>query len=132
MFKKNIRAREADYVVPIPSHEDKVKNRGFNQTEVICDEFIKHNDLISLKCLNQDKNIELRPLNLLERYTEVKNMFSFKIEFQQHIQDKYIILLDDVVTTAATVSECAKILKSNGARKVDGLSLGRTKLDDDG
>jgi len=119
----------ADYVVPIPSHKNKIKRKGFNQTELIANKFCEESSMNLLSCLVQIKDVELRDLSLDKRYEIVKGMFEFNNEFHKHIKNKYIILLDDVVTSCATVSECSKLLIDNGAKIVDVLTCGRTALD---
>jgi len=123
---------KADLIVPIPAHENKVKNRGFNQSELISNVFGEYSGIKSLNCLKQIKDTELRDLTLTQRYEVVKGMFAFSEDHAFIIKNKHILLIDDVVTSAATISECASILKQREAKRVDGLSLGRTKLDDNG
>ena len=118
-----------DYVVPVPAHIDKIKERGFNQVELILKSFSEKNSLKSLSCLEQIKNYEMRKLNLEERYEQVRGAFVFNPLYAEEINNSHILLIDDVVTTCATASECAQILLNNGARKVDVLACGRNKLD---
>ena len=118
----------ADFIVPVPSHDEKMKKRGFNQVELIMNNFCSKNNMKSLLCLNQIVNFDLRPISLKERYDAVKNAFSFNSEFSEDISDAHIILLDDVVTSGATVSECSKVLKEAGASKVDVLTCARNEL----
>lgn len=120
----------ADYVVPVPAHYNKLSKRGYNQVELIMNNLCAVSSLQPLMCLEQVKNFEMRNLSLDERYAIVKNAFKFNTEHQDEIADEYIVLIDDVVTSCATASECSKILLDNGARKVDVLTCGRNVLDD--
>lgn len=119
---------DADYIVPVPIHKEKLEVRGFNQVELIMNHFCSRNNMKSMLCLNQVKKFELRPLSLEDRYQAVKDAFTFKFEFIDDINDAYVILLDDVVTSCATVSECSKVLMSSGALNVDVLACGRNEL----
>lgn len=120
----------ADYVVPVPAHSNKVSKRGFNQVELIMNNLCAKSPLKPLLCLEQVKNYEMRNFTLDERYDIVKNAFKFNTKYRDEIADRYIVLIDDVVTSCATVSECSRILLDNGARKVDVLTCGRNVLDD--
>jgi len=79
--------------------------------------------------LEQIKNFKQRGKGLEERYEAVQDAFRFKREFKHAIEDRYIVLIDDVVTSCATVSECSKVLINNGALKVDVLTCGRNRLE---
>jgi len=50
---------------------------------------------------------------------------AFELSRRKDVEDKTVLLVDDVFTTGATLNECAKILKSNGARRVNVLTLAR-------
>jgi len=122
---------EADYVVPVPAHPDKVlRRRGFNQAEVIAEEFCYNNTLRVFECLKQVKDVELRGKGIADRYLSIFGMFDVGADNIDQIKDKNIILIDDVVTCGATMSECSNLLIKNGAKLVNGLTLGRTVLND--
>ena len=52
---------------------------------------------------------------------------AFKVEDKEKIRDKNIIIIDDVFTTGATINECSKILKLNGAKNITAIVLAKTK-----
>ncbi len=118
-----------DYVVPVPSHEEKRKKKGFNQVDLLIESLQNHITMKKLDCLTQIKNVEMRDLTRAQRFIAVIDMFDFKQEFSNEISGQQILLIDDVVTTGATVSECSKVLTSNGAKSVNVLAIGRTKWD---
>jgi len=123
---------EADYVVPVPAHENARERRGFNQTELILDEYCIYSNQDSLLCLDKLKDFKFatEKIGLAKRYELVKDMFRLKSSsFEKNIKEKYIILLDDVVTSCAQSSKCSQILINHGAKKVDVLTLGRNALD---
>ncbi len=113
----------ADLIITIPLHSLRKAERGFNQAEIIAEEIGK------IIGINYSKNILKRTrftetqthLNLLERKENMIN--AFKLKNRKIINDKNIILVDDVITTGATVSECARILKNNGAKNIYALSV---------
>jgi ComF family protein len=111
-------------IVPVPMHPKKKRRRGFNQSEEIA------------KIISQSTNIplsttlikikETKPqmeLNRIERMENIKNCFA--INNEKEIENKTILLLDDVYTTGTTIEECAKVLKENGAKEVWGLTIAR-------
>ena len=120
---------EANYIIPVPAHEDKVRKRGFNQVELISQNLSEISTLRQLLCLKQVKNIEMRGQGLEERYEEVKGAFELIPMYRNEIKGSYVLLLDDVVTTGATASECSKVLLENGVRKIDVLTCGRNVLE---
>lgn len=116
-------------IVPVPMWGPKELERGFNQATIIAEL------LNSRKCNNSEL------AGVLERNRNTKPMYGLKkTERQQNIKlafeigkgvplniltDRKVLLVDDVWTTGATMGECAKILKRNGAKSVWGLVLAR-------
>lgn len=110
-------------LIPIPLTKKRMRERGFNQSMLICEELIKldkKNNIFSL-----EKNILVKIKNgthqvLTEnKYKRLKNILnSFSIQNCKKIENRNIILIDDVTTTGATLSEAKKILKKNGVKKV--------------
>ena len=120
-----------DYIIPVPSHEEKKKEKGFNQVDILIDSLLKHIPITKMSCLIQVKNIEMRDLSRTERFLAVIDMFEFNEEYSNYISGKDVLLIDDVVTSGATVSECSRVLLKKGAKSVNVLSIGRTKWDPD-
>ncbi len=58
-----------------------------------------------------------------ERFTNIKG--AFKVARPQEVKDKRILLLDDIYTTGATITECSKALTKAGARRIEVLTLAR-------
>lgn len=111
----------------VPLHPKKENWRGFNQAKLLADEVSRMAGLeIFENALKRNKNnprqIELKRN---DRFENVKDIFSVNEEIVDKISGKDIIVVDDVVTTGATLNECAKVLKENGARQVWGLVLGK-------
>ena len=111
-------------VVPVPLTKKRLNWRGFNQAELlarnIADEYnlkLDNKNLIRIK--HKKPQAKLSEINRLEN---VKECFSWQ---GGYLNKKNIILVDDVVTTGATLNECAKILKANGAGEVFGLVLAK-------
>lgn len=106
-----------DIIVPVPLHPKKKRMRGYNQSELIA----KGIAFVMQKQVNFDNLYRTvhtesqTKKDKFERWENVKNVFQLK---DSHLfRDKHILLIDDVVTTGATLEACAKaLLKSSGCR----------------
>jgi ComF family protein len=116
-----------DWIVPIPLHPVKKRQRGFNQAKRIAKPvsiFLKK-PLIS-NAIERVKNTETQTyLPPKMRFANVEGAFAAK---NNHILNGSVLLIDDVMTTGATASACARALKMAGAKKVDVLTLTRGLL----
>ncbi len=120
-YLKNPQYFEADLLVPVPIHKSRLKERGFNQAELLARGLSALTDTPCLEVLTRDlKTKSQTSLDKKGRLENVKGVFSCKDKEQ--VKGKAIILIDDVCTTGATFEECARVLKQNGAREVLGLS----------
>lgn len=113
-------------VLPIPLSNRRLKERGFNQSELIANVFADHFQLpLETNCLARVKNTvpQSETRNLIERRENVKGCFSLVNDAL--IWNKNIILIDDVTTSGATLFEAATVLKNAGARKIIALAVAR-------
>ncbi len=114
-------------LIPIPLSPARYRERGFNQAELICRELVSLNPEADLKFYS---DVLIKPRDTLHqahignRSTRLKNLIgSFSIIHPEKIKGRNIILIDDVTTTGATLSEARKILKRGGARKVIAFTI---------
>ena len=114
-----------DYIIPIPLHKYRYNKRGYNQTYLILKELNKKQHIKILNdVLIKNKNIKPQSsLNKIDRTNNIKN--GYEIKNIKKIQNKKILLFDDVFTTGNTTNECSKILKENGATKVGVLIIAK-------
>lgn len=111
-------------VVPVPLHEKRYRERGFNQADVIGQAFATRHKLACnshLLLRTRDTGHQAgreRP----ERLMAVKDAFQLKTKDQL---PRTILLVDDVWTTGATMCECCRVLKMAGVKNVWGLVLAR-------
>jgi competence protein ComFC len=111
-------------VVPIPSYKLDDERRGYNH--VI--EIFKCLKLQMITCLIKTEDIKQKLLNYDERQ-EIGKHFKFDSSF--NIKNKKILLVDDVITTGASMKAAIKILKENGAKKIKILSICKRELSDE-
>lgn len=122
-FKNEILKWKADLIIPVPLHHLKKADRGYNQSYYISKGISKITGItVSSKVLKRIRNTPSQTeLNLEERQENVRN--AFKVKKLSSIRSKKLIIVDDVITTGATVTECGKELLRNGASKVYALSV---------
>ncbi len=117
MYGREI-AKQSDFIIPVPIHLTRMLKRKYNQASLISTYLSK----IYLKPVLYTTPIRSKAtasqghLSTKERKQNVSGVFSVKNA--DKIKNRNILLIDDVFTTGATVNECAKILKQNGAKKV--------------
>jgi len=119
-----------DCIVPVPLHPNRLALRGFNQAEVLASILAGYLGISFKDILLRTKDTTPQAaLGRQERLANLKSAFDLKPGVL--IEGEEIWLVDDVVTTAATIGECAEVLKKFGARKVYAFCLGagREKLE---
>ena len=114
-----------DLIVPVPLHWIREYSRGFNQAELIGEKVSKRFDIqLSKTSLKRTKATPSQTgLSLKERTKNIKGAFSVRNE--QKLSGKRILLVDDVMTTGATVNECSRVLLQAGAREILVYTLAR-------
>ena len=101
----------------IPMTKKELKNRGFNQVEILANVISQKLGIKIFKGLIKIKETKQQALlNLEERKENIKNAFKC-IE----TSPKKLILIDDIFTTGSTLLEASKVLKENGAKSIIGL-----------
>jgi ComF family protein len=115
-------------VVPVPLHRDKLRQRGFNQSEMIAAAAFGNQKARFVLEIGLLKRV--RPTHSqtgLTRHQRRENMRgSFEVVQPEMVAGNEILLVDDVFTTGTTVSECARILLRAGASKVYVVTVART------
>lgn len=114
----------ADAVVPVPLHAQRERERGFNQA----DDLARGLGLPVIPLLRRVKSTRAQvDLTAGERRRNVMNAFEFVPGYDRR-EDRpaqVIVLVDDVVTTGATLEACARVLKQAGVREVRALTAAR-------
>lgn len=116
---------DIDFLVPVPLHKFRNLERGYNQGEIIANMLATsiEKPMIS-QCIKRCKNTKpqkdlsdkQRPLNMLKA-------FKVNSKYKNVINNKKILLVDDIYTTGATIDGCAKVLIDAGASEVYFLTV---------
>jgi len=115
----------ADVVVPVPLHRDRERERGYNQAALISRPLAKrlrlpHRAVLLMRTrARPDKQV----LSLEERWESVRGAFATRPGSQ--VDNLRVLLVDDVLTTGATLDACARALREAGAKSVAGLTIAR-------
>ena len=119
--------KDADYLVPVPLHRWRILRRRFNQSSLMVQYLSRETGIpYLLDVLKRTRATETQGhLQVNERQKNVRNAFSFNPKYLDVIRNKHIVLIDDVYTTGATITECTKVLLKAGAASVDILTLAR-------
>lgn len=118
--------------VPVPLHPKKVRLRGFNQAEIIADGISgeKHRVLSDYLIRKRETPTQTR-LNREERIKNVSGAFEIrKRRNNGNLKEKKIIIVDDVMTSGATINEAALTLKKSGVKEVFALGVASPVVSD--
>ena len=115
----------ADVVVPVPLHRERERERGYNQAALLSKPLAKrlrlpHKAVLLVRTrARPDKQV----LSLEERWESVRGAFATRPGSQ--VDNLRVLLVDDVLTTGATLDACARALREGGAKSVIGLTVAR-------
>lgn len=114
-----------DIIIPVPLSKKREKERGYNQSELIAMEI---SNLINLQidksCLKKSKNITAQStLNKEERLRNIEGAYSIKS--LKNIEQKKVLIIDDIYTTGSTVNECSKLIKQVEIEKIGILTIAK-------
>jgi ComF family protein len=115
----------ADMVVPVPLGRWRLFQRGFNQAALLAQDVSQKTSAIyaPMVLVRTRKTRPQVGLTRLERQKNVRGAFAVPDARKNAVAGRNIVLIDDVITTGATIGACARALKRAGAARVDVLSL---------
>lgn len=120
-----------DIIIPVPIYKYKVMKRGYNQVAILARKLAKkYQKPCPLGVLI--KSHSTRSQSSLNRDERQKNVIgSFKVNKRKinSLKDKKILLIDDVMTTGATLLECKKVLNDIGINQIQTLCIAMTKYE---
>jgi competence protein ComFC len=121
--------KENFYIVPMPLEIQRLKWRGFNQAEELAKNLANFFQIEIMENVISRKKKTLPQVILTEKERKENVKEAFQIE--KEIEEKNILLVDDIFTTGATMEEAAKTLKKAKAKKVIGIVIAKANILED-
>ena len=119
-----ITAHPFDYLVPVPLHAARMREREFNQAEVLAQLVAERHGERVLHALKRIRYTTTQ--TRLDREERMQNLRdAFRVRHSRTVSGSHLILVDDVFTTGSTVDECARVLKESGAASVRVITVAR-------
>lgn len=121
-------ATEIDGIIAVPISVNRYFERGYNQSKLIA-KYISENlnkPLYNYTLIKVKNNLKQSEIDMKTRLCNVSNVY--KVFNKKVIYGKKILLIDDIYTTGATVNECSRVLKQNGAKQIIVATIAKTEL----
>ena len=118
-----------DLIVTTPLAKERQIERGFNQAEII-GKVVSSVARIPLDCLSLARRLHtpIHRIGMDQRARDLTVQNAFEVARPKLIKGRSVLLVDDVLTSGATASSCAKALKNQGASRVDVFTLARAVM----
>jgi len=126
VYKYNLDIHQFDFIAPIPLFSSRLRERGYNQSYLLSAMIAEHFKIpLSTNALIRTRNSQSQTLfDKKERFTNISGAFTIKHPLE--IRKKSILIIDDLLTTGATASEAALMLKNAQAKKAAVFTLAIT------
>ena len=120
---------ECDCIIPVPLHITRLFKRKYNQSALLAKSLSKiyKKEYLPSVLVRSKRTESQGHMSSTQRKQNIKN--AFKIQNADRIKGKKVLLIDDVMTTGATINECTKVLLKAGAKSVSILTLARVIKD---
>ena len=116
--------RRFDLVVPVPLHPARQRERGFNQAELLAVQLRRVSGLTVRNVLQRTRYTATQ--TQFDRSERMENLRgAFRLRRGSNVRDLRMLLVDDVLTTGSTLSECASVLRQSGALSVHAVTVAR-------
>lgn len=118
---------DASLIAPVPLHWTRLFRRRYNQAALLAQAIARECDVpVVLDLLVRQRRTPSQGLlSAAERHRNVQGAFALRASHAARLEGKRVLLVDDVLTTGATVGACARVLLQAGASAVDVLTLAR-------
>jgi len=110
--------QDIDLIIPVPLHPRKMRKRGYNQSQFLADGIA---EILGIQVNNKTliRKTATQSQTKKDRYTRFQNLqHTFSVVDKNILQGKHILLVDDVVTTGATLESCAAELQKYGLKRL--------------
>jgi ComF family protein len=121
-YQDSLKQLDIEYLVPVPLHGFRLKTRGFNQAAILADIIgIRMNIPVNTESLGQIRRTKDQArLKPDDRSKNIRDAFGV---YDDELVDKRVVIVDDVITTGATLKEIKRILEESGAKPVGALVI---------
>ena len=124
MDDQRIRSRQFDLIVPVPLHPTRQRERGFNQAALLAESLSRRMSIQACQILVRVRYTTTQ--TAFDRSERMENLRgAFRLRKNANVQQLRVLLIDDVLTTGSTLSECARVLKNAGAVSVHAATAAR-------
>ena len=121
---ERIRGSRFDIIAPVPLHATRLRERGFNQASLLAASLSAKTSIASKRVLQRIRYTTTQ--TALDRSERMENLHNaFRLRKNANVRGLRVLLIDDVLTTGSTLSECARILKRAGALSVHAATAAR-------
>jgi ComF family protein len=117
------RERERLPLVPVPVHPGRLRERGYNQARLLADELGRCSGLPVLELLQRDRFTARQ--HGLDRAARLRNLAGAFVVMRLPRPPPAVLLIDDILTTSATLEACARVLQQAGVVDVYGFAIAR-------
>jgi ComF family protein len=119
-----LKLQPADFLVPVPLHSTRFRERGFNQADLLADQLSRTSNTPVLRCLHRTRYTTTQ--TRLDRHERMENLRdAFRVVHPERLLQRHLLLVDDVFTTGSTADECARVLLISGAASVRVVTVAR-------
>jgi len=124
MHDERIARQRMDLLVPVPLHARRIREREFNQAEVLARLVAARGGAPALDCLRRVRYTTTQTrFDRVERMENLRN--AFEMRQTANVRGMHLVLVDDVLTTGSTLDECARVLLCAGAASVRAITVAR-------
>jgi ComF family protein len=121
---ERLRGSRFDIIVPVPLHATRLRERGFNQASLLAALLSAQTSISSKPLLERIRYTTTQ--TALDRSERMENLHNaFRLRKNADVRGLRVLLIDDVLTTGSTLSECARVLKRAGAFSVHAATAAR-------
>jgi ComF family protein len=121
---ERLRNRKFDLLVPVPLHSARQRERGFNQAGLLAELLSAARGIPCQSALERVRYTTTQ--TAFDRTERMENLHNaFRLRKKMNVRHLHVLLIDDVLTTGATLSECARVLKKAGASTVYAATAAR-------
>jgi len=121
---ERLRSRRFNIIIPVPLHPARERQRGFNQAGLLAELVSEHVSIQAKPALERIRYTTTQ--TAFDRAERMENLHgAFRLRKNADVRDLHVLLIDDVLTTGSTLSECARVLKEAGARSVHAATAAR-------